>query len=211
MITPLSSAIEEAKLSFHTAYGQALNKISDETLDVQSLQSQSRHPKVMMAKNTESNWVWEQQKAAQNIHVYTNYSDVAATEKFFWDIRPFFWDTPRTLNMDNKGTRIRLLMYGLSCQAKWGDNDEEEPSRWNLKAAWKWDAWTKQAGRPRTDARKDFVKLSEAIFGVESDDPELQRQGKEYMANVVDFQHSNVNPGYVEKGDYSPRIPLPDE
>ena len=49
------------------------------------------------------------------------------------------------------------------------------------------------------------------VVMLESDDPELQRQGKEYMANVVDFQHSNVNPGYVEKGDYSPRIPLPDE
>ena len=204
MLTPFSEAIQEAKASFHLSYGNAINNINDQTLDVQSLQS---HP-IVMAKEKPSNFVWDAQKKAGSINVYDKYADVAGTEKYYWDIRPFFWDGV-TINMDNKGTRIRLLMYGLSCQAKWGDNDEECPSRWNLKAYYKWDAWTKQAGRPRTDARKDFIKLAEALMGVESDDAELQRQGKEYLDNVGDITHTNANPGYVEKGDYSPKVPLP--
>ena len=72
------------------------------------------------------------------------------------------------INIDKYPVRIRLLTYGLSQQAKFGNlpKDQDRPSSWNLKACWKYDAWGRQSGRPRTDARKDFIMLTEAILAV---------------------------------------------
>ena len=145
--------------------------------NAEALEVGAQHPIVMKGKKkAPDNFVWDEQKKTGNIHVYKNYRDVKKTEEHYWKLRPYFWDG-KTINMDNKGKRIRLLMYGLSCQSKWGDNNEEAPSAANVKARFKWNAWNKQKGRPRTDARKDFILLSEALFGVESDDPVLQAQG----------------------------------
>ena len=167
----------KAHESVHNSMLFAFEQIDSKTdgLGLQDLQSEvtTHHPKVMKGKKkAPDNFVWNEQKEKKSIHVYKDWKNVKKTEEHYWKIRPYFWDG-KTINMDNKGKKVRLLMYGLSCQSKWGDNNEEAPSAANIKAKYKWNAWNKQKGRPRTDTRKDFILLSEALFGVESDDPVL--------------------------------------
>ena len=95
--------------------------------------------------------------ADKTIHTYTNYSDVQGTMDYYWVMGDNYHNG--VINVDNYPIRIRLLCYGLSQQAKFGDlpTDQERPSAWNIKGGWKYDAYKKQYGRPRTDARNDFI------------------------------------------------------
>ena len=93
-----------------------------------------------------------------------------------------------------------LLSYALSQQAKFGDLpwSTPKPPAWNIKASYMYGAWEKQKGRARTDARKDFIQLTEAILAVQGDDQTLKAQGQKYLDNVKDVMNKNVNPGFVD-------------
>ena len=67
---------------------------------------------------------------------------------------------------------------------------------WNLKAYKKFEAWKDQNGRPRTDARKDFIQLTEAILAAQSNDENAKKEGKYYIDNLKAITNTNVNPGY---------------
>ena len=118
---------------------------------------------------------------------------------YYWVLGDFYHDG--TINMDKYPVRIRLIVYGISQQAKFGDLPEDlaRPSSFNLKAAWKYDAWLKQKGRPRTDARKDFIQFTEAILAVQGSDKTLKEEGQKYLDGVQDIMNKNVNPGFVDK------------
>ena len=103
-------------------------------------------------------------EAGKSIHKYKDYANVQGTIDYYWDIGGNYHNG--TINIDSYPVRIRLLCYGLSQQAKFGDNNEDSPSMFNLKATWKHDAWMKQKGRKREASRKEFIMLSEAILAV---------------------------------------------
>merc|ERR1712100_963936 len=91
------------------------------------------------------------------IFKYNGYADVQRTMDYYWVMGDNYHDG--TINVDKYPVRVRLIIYGISQQAKFGDipDDLPRPAAWNLKASWKYDAWQKQKHRPRTDARKDFI------------------------------------------------------
>ena len=109
--------------------------------------------------------------SGKSIHTYHNYADNKGTIDYYWVIGDNFHNG--TINVDDYSVRIRLLCYGLSQQAKFGDNNSPKPSFYDIKASWKWDAWNKQMGRRQEDSRRDFIMLAEAMLGSQSDDPEL--------------------------------------
>ena len=132
------------------------------------------------------------------IHKYTGYANVQGTMDFYWTMGDNYHNG--VINIDKYPVRIRLITYGLSQQAKFGDlpKDQARPGSWNLKACWKYDAWAKQSARPRTDARKDFIMLTEAILAVQGSDKTLKEEGQKYLDNVQDITNNNVNPGFVD-------------
>ena len=103
---------------------------------------------------------------SSSIFQYKDYGNVQKTFDYYWDMGDNYHNG--VIDIDKYPVRIRLLCYGLSQEAKFGDipADKERPATWNIKAQKKFDAWTKQSGRPRTDARKDFIQLTEAILAV---------------------------------------------
>ena len=92
------------------------------------------------------------------------------TIEYYWALREYYHDG--TINSKKYPGRIMLLSYALSQQAKFGDLpwSTPKPPAWNIKASYMYGAWEKQKGRARTDARKDFIQLTEAILAVQGDD-----------------------------------------
>ena len=69
-----------------------------------------------------------------------------------------------TINLYTKPIRIPLILYGLSQQAKYGDNTLPPPARWNLHASWKHEAWMKQMGRSKLATQREMIMLTEALL-----------------------------------------------
>ena len=132
------------------------------------------------------------------IHKYTGYANIHGTMDYYWTMGDNYHNG--VITIDKYPVRIRLLTYGLSQQAKFGTlpRGQTWPGSWNLKACWKYDAWLKQSGRPRTDARKDFIMLTEAILAVQGSDKALKEEGQKYLDTVQDITNINVNPGFVD-------------
>ena len=168
----------------------------------QGLTSIRRYPDVVMMAEERQCFVWDMMKEKGTMRVWDNYEDVQATEDWYWKTRGFFWDG--TVNMDNMPKEIQLHAWGLSNQAKFGDNPEEKQPNiiTNIKGHYKWKFYEKQKGRPRTDARKDFLQLAEAIWAADCPYPELQEEGKAFFKEMEDVRNVNVNPDYVEDGNY---------
>ena len=97
------------------------------------------------------------------------------TRKYFFKIGDNYKNG--TINLYLKPIRIPLILYGLSQQAKFGDNNMDAPSRWNLHASWKHEAWNKQKGRSQLICQKEMIMLTEALLCAQGDDPELRREG----------------------------------
>ena len=56
-----------------------------------------------------------------------------------------------------------LLMYGLYKQATMGDNKEERPGGFDFKAVAKYDAWAKQKGKSKEQAREEYIALIDRL------------------------------------------------
>lgn len=56
-----------------------------------------------------------------------------------------------------------LLMYGLYKQATIGDNVEKRPGGFDFKAVAKYEAWLKQKGKDKEEARKEYIALVERL------------------------------------------------
>ena len=56
-----------------------------------------------------------------------------------------------------------LLMYGLYKQATVGDNNEERPGGFDFKAVAKYEAWLRQKGKSRDEARKEYIALIDRL------------------------------------------------
>lgn len=56
-----------------------------------------------------------------------------------------------------------LLMYGLFKQATEGDNEEKRPGGFDFKAVAKYEAWLRQKGKLRDEAKKEYIALIERL------------------------------------------------
>ena len=56
-----------------------------------------------------------------------------------------------------------LLMYGLFKQATEGDNEEKRPGGFDFKAVAKYEAWLRQKGKLRDEAKKEYISLIERL------------------------------------------------
>lgn len=56
-----------------------------------------------------------------------------------------------------------LLMYGLYKQATLGDNNEERPGGFDFKAIAKYEAWARQKGMSKEEARTAYVTLVDRL------------------------------------------------
>lgn len=56
-----------------------------------------------------------------------------------------------------------LLMYGLYKQATLGDNMEKRPGGFDFKAVAKYEAWLKQKGKDKEEAKKEYIALVERL------------------------------------------------
>jgi diazepam-binding inhibitor (GABA receptor modulating acyl-CoA-binding protein) len=56
-----------------------------------------------------------------------------------------------------------LLMYGLYKQATEGDNEEKRPGGFDFKAVAKYEAWLRQKGKLRDDAKREYIALVERL------------------------------------------------
>lgn len=56
-----------------------------------------------------------------------------------------------------------LLMYSLYKQATEGDNEEKRPGGFDFKAVAKYEAWLRQKGKPRDDAKQEYIDLVERL------------------------------------------------
>ena len=59
----------------------------------------------------------------------------------------------------------RLQLYGLYKQATLGDERPERPSKFNLEARLKWDAWAAEEGLSKEEARKQYCDLAKQLVG----------------------------------------------
>lgn len=56
-----------------------------------------------------------------------------------------------------------LLMYGLYKQVTEGDNEEKRPGGFDFKAVAKYEAWLRQKGKLRDDAKREYIALVERL------------------------------------------------
>lgn len=56
-----------------------------------------------------------------------------------------------------------LLMYGLYKQATEGDNEEKRQGGFDFKAVAKYEAWLRQKGKLRDEAKKEYIALVERL------------------------------------------------
>ena len=56
-----------------------------------------------------------------------------------------------------------LKMYGLYKQATVGDNNEERPGGFDFKAIAKFEAWHRQKGKSKEEAREEYIALVDRL------------------------------------------------
>ena len=136
---------------------------------------------------------------SKSIFKYNDYADVDKTWNYYWDMADNYHNG--NININNYPIKTRLITYGITQQAKFGDvpSDMKRPPIWQLPKQVKYDHWAEQKGRPRTDARKDFIQLTEAFLAVQGDDADKKKQGQEYLDSVKAIMNKDVNPGLVDE------------
>lgn len=56
-----------------------------------------------------------------------------------------------------------LQMYGLYKQATIGDNEETRPGGFDFKAVAKYEAWLRQNGKTKEEAKKEYIALVDRL------------------------------------------------
>ncbi|KAL0244592.1 hypothetical protein GEMRC1_008674 [Eukaryota sp. GEM-RC1] len=58
----------------------------------------------------------------------------------------------------------KLKLYGLYKQATVGDNDTSKPSRLNVTASKKWNAWNQCKGKGKQEAMQEYIDLVDQLM-----------------------------------------------
>ena len=70
----------------------------------------------------------------------------------------------RSKELDVRPSNEDLLqMYGLYKQATLGDNNDERPGGFDFKAVAKYEAWLRQKGKSKEDARSEYITLVDRL------------------------------------------------
>jgi len=56
-----------------------------------------------------------------------------------------------------------LKLYGLYKQSLYGNNKTEKPDFYNFKEVSKWNAWNDQAGKGRSNAKREYIELVKSL------------------------------------------------
>lgn len=54
---------------------------------------------------------------------------------------------------------VKLKLYGLYKQAKYGNNKTEQPGMLDFKAKAKWNAWKNEAGKGKSKAKIEYIEF----------------------------------------------------
>ena len=74
----------------------------------------------------------------------------------------------------------------MSQQTKYGDNNEEQPSLWYIKAYKKHNAWAAMKGVDPKAARREFIEFAEAQLAVAfCKDDEIVKKAKDFIAKTA--------------------------
>jgi diazepam-binding inhibitor (GABA receptor modulating acyl-CoA-binding protein) len=67
-------------------------------------------------------------------------------------------------NLNRKPSDNELLkLYGLYKQGLFGNNNTEKPSFFSFKEMSKWNAWTEQAGKGRSAAKREYIDFVKSL------------------------------------------------
>jgi diazepam-binding inhibitor (GABA receptor modulating acyl-CoA-binding protein) len=67
--------------------------------------------------------------------------------------------------LSKKPTDSELLkLYGLYKQSLFGNNKNEKPNFFNYKELQKWNAWNEQAGKGRSNAKKEYIDFVKSLI-----------------------------------------------
>lgn len=118
-----------------------------------------------------------------SIHRWTNYKDLEKTDDYYWIISRNFVDG--TINVNKWPMKHKLLFYALAMQSKYGDADEDAPSKFWLVDWVKWNSWNRLRGVAPRDAIKQFIMYAEALLAyLLSGVPELEEEGLAYVTEA---------------------------
>ena len=56
-----------------------------------------------------------------------------------------------------------MKLYGLFKQASVGDVNTQRPGAFDFKGKYKWDAWDKNKGMSKEDARQQYIELVRSL------------------------------------------------
>lgn len=60
----------------------------------------------------------------------------------------------------------RLKLYGLYKQSLFGDNTAPKPYFFNIKSLNKWNAWKKEFGKSKNQAKNDYISYVDFIIHI---------------------------------------------
>lgn len=66
--------------------------------------------------------------------------------------------------VDKQSTDVKLQLYALGKQGKFGDCVDPKPGMFDFKEKKKWEAWTSIKGTDQNEAKKNFIILAKKIL-----------------------------------------------
>ena len=76
----------------------------------------------------------------------------------------FIESSKQVMKLSKKPDDKELLkLYGLYKQGLFGNNKESKPSFFDFKASSKWNAWMKEAGKGRPQAKREYIEYVELL------------------------------------------------
>jgi diazepam-binding inhibitor (GABA receptor modulating acyl-CoA-binding protein) len=66
--------------------------------------------------------------------------------------------------VDKQSTDVKLKLYGLGKQGKFGDCNDPKPGMFSIKEKAKWEAWNALKGTDQLKAKQEFIALAKKVL-----------------------------------------------
>ncbi len=67
--------------------------------------------------------------------------------------------------VDKQKKDVKLKLYALGKQGKFGDNTDPKPGMFAIKEKYKWEAWNALKGLDQAEAQAGFSELAKELLG----------------------------------------------